>query len=311
MNPQHLPADTPLQVSAVILAWNSGGDIVPCLDALRESEGVELDVIVVDNASSDNSAQLAADHPIKARVIRNQRNLGCAGGNNVGWREARHPHVVFLNPDCLVEAETLACLVKPLEDDPGLGVTGGKLYYPDSKRIQHAGGVLFRNGIGHHQGYGTEDTGSLDLDRDCDYVTGAMLAVRREDLHALGGFDPEYFPAYYEEADLCTRLIQSGLRVRCLDEAVAFHRESVSVGGRQSRGLLRMSTTARIMYLLKNHGSWRMLTKTLPAEIRWILRPHPPGVRGETLRAWVIGVGFAVRCLARFRRRPSGIHDRL
>ncbi len=295
----------------MVLAWNSARDLERCLDCVAASQGVRLEVIVVDNASGDGSADIAAAHSVGARILRKRRNLGCAGGNNAGWRAARSPFVVFLNPDCFVGPETLARLVEPLRRDPSVGATGGKLYYPDTTVIQHAGGVLFPNAIADHPGAGTEDDGSFRQDRECDYVTGALTAVRRNDLRSLGGFDPEFFPAYYEEADLCERLRRSGKRILFVANSVAYHRESVGVGGRQSRRMLRIGTASRVLFLLKNRGVPQLVARTIPAEARWMVRRHGAGVRAETLRAWLVGVGFALRCLARRSRRPPGIRTKL
>src|SRR5690606_30896440 len=141
------------------------------------------------------------------------QNLGCAGGNNVGWRAATRPFVVFLNPDCFVDRGCLAEMLRPLAQDPAVGATGAKLLYPNAKRIQHAGGHLHPNAMAEHPGVGTEDDGTYSVNRECSYVTGACVALRRDHLEALGGMDEEYFPAYFEETDLCARLAASGLKV--------------------------------------------------------------------------------------------------
>ncbi|MBX3729827.1 MAG: glycosyltransferase family 2 protein [Candidatus Sumerlaeia bacterium] len=303
------PAPPP-KVSAVVLAYNSARFLPVCLDELARSRGVELEVLVVDNASRDDSAAVAKAHPTAPRVIEPGRNLGCAGGNNVGWRAATHPIIVFVNPDCAVERDTLRLLAEALEADPTVGAAGGKLYYPHSRRIQHAGGILHPNAMAEHPGVNQPDTGQFDADRDVDYVTGALLAMRRADLEALGGMDEDFFPAYYEETDLCWRLRMSGRRVRYVAAAVGYHWESVELG-LFSPALVRMSYRSRMIFAVKNLVGGRRLAEFVRFETTWFFGPHARGFRGPVIRSYLAGIGFALRCMARLSRRPAGVRDRL
>lgn len=301
----------PIPVSVVVLAWNGAADLPGCLDAIAASRGIDAEVIVVDNASSDGSDDVAAAHPSAPAVVRNPRNLGCAGGNNAGWRLATRPYVVFVNPDCTVDPDAIRRLVEPLARDAGVGLTGARLFYPDSRRVQHAGGFLLPNGIAGHFGVNEEDDARFSADRECDYVTGALFAVRRADLQALGGFDEEYFPAYYEEVDLCERLRSGGRRTLYVGGALGFHRESTTLGGRASARLVRMSSRCRMVFLIKTRTAGRLLRETIPYELRWFAHPERRGFRRSILRSWLDGAIFAVRCLARGKRRPSGTAARL
>lgn len=294
-----------LRVSVVVLAWNAAADLPLCLEEIARSRGVDLQVIVVDNASADGSADVAAAHPTKPVVVRNEINRGCAGGNNAGWRAAAHPFVVFVNPDCMVERDAIRLLVEPLARDMSVGITGAKLYYPNSRRIQHAGGSMAPNGIAAHEGLNAEDDGSHDIDRECDYVTGALFAARRTDLEELGGLDEEYFPAYYEEADLCAQMRARGKRILYVAGAVGFHRESSTLGGRVSPALVRMSSRCRMIYLIKTKPTGELLAKTIPAELGYFLHPDRRGWRRTILRSWASGAAFALKCLLRGRRRAK------
>jgi len=297
--------------SVVIVSYNSASYLPRCLDCLGKSEGVDLEVIVVDNASRDDSAAIAEAHPVVSRVIRSERNLGCAGGNNVGFRAARRPYVVMVNPDCDVEPETLARLIEPMQQDALIAVTGGKLLYPGTNKIQHAGGMVYPNGMTDHYGFGEEDTGQHDGQRDVDYVTGALLAARRELVIELGCLDEEFFPAYFEETDLCDRLIQSGHRVVYTGQSRAGHWESVEVGGRTSPDLVRLLYKGRYRFLVKNRSAWYIMTRSIPFEIKWMQSAHGKGFRKRIVKAWFGGALFALRCLTRLNRRPRGVRSRL
>lgn len=303
-------AADPVPVSVVVLAYNSARYLPVCLEELGRSRGVRLEVIVVDNASRDDSAAVAKAHPVVSRVIETGRNLGCAGGNNVGWRASTHPIVVLLNPDCCVERDTLRLMAEALLQDDTIGMAGAKLYYPHSHRVQHAGGILHLNAMAEHPGVNEVDEGQFGEDRDVDFVTGALVAVRRADLESLGGFDEEYFPAYYEETDLCWRLRASGRRVRYLAGAVGYHWESVELG-LFSPALVRMSYRSRMIFVVKNLWGRRFFTEFLPFESRWFFGPFARGFRGPVLRSYAGGAFFAFKCFLRLRRRPRGVPARL
>ncbi|MDK2970674.1 MAG: hypothetical protein PWP23_429 [Candidatus Sumerlaeota bacterium] len=304
------PPPATVAVSVVLLAYNSARYLPVCLDELARSRGVDLEILVVDNASRDNSAALARAHPAVTRVIETGRNLGCAGGNNVGWRAATHPLVVFLNPDCCVERDTVRIMADALLQDDTIGIVGARLYYPHSHRVQHAGGVLHPNAMAEHPGVNALDEGQFDEDKDVDFVTGALVAVRRADIEALGGLDEDFFPAYYEETDLCWRLRASGRRVRYLSAAIGYHWESVELG-LFSPALVRMSYRSRMIFVVKNLLWRRFFTEFLPFETRWFFGPFARGFRRQVLISYASGAFFALRCLLRLRRRPRGVPARL
>ncbi len=293
----------PPEVSVVVLSWNSARFVPGCMQSLSRTKGVAIEVIHVDNASSDDSDAAARRWPVVSRAIRNESNLGFGGGNDVGWRLAGAPVIVFLNPDCLVRHDTIAVLRDTLLSDPAIGIVGAKLLYPGTRTIQHAGGVLHPNAMAEHPGVGEEDGPRFDARRDVDYVTGALFAIRRGDVESLGGFDADYFPAYYEETDWCERLRRQGRRVVYEPRAVAWHHESVGLGKKSDR-LVRMSYRNRIRFVIKNYTVVELLTRFLPFELSWFAGAHSRGYRMAAVASWVSGLAFAARCLARMSRRP-------
>lgn len=207
-------------------------------------------------------------------------NLGCAGGNNAGWRNSSGQIVVFLNPDTEVTPQCIEQLVLPLIGDTTIGITGAKMYYPNSRTLQHAGGIIHPNGMTGHFGIGEEDLGQCDTPRDVDYVTGAGFAITRELLEQLGGFDEEYFPAYYEEVDLCVRARKAGKRVVYIPSAVLTHHESVALGS-DSPALRKLYARMRIQFCLKNLSIMQLLRHGIPFELRWLLTE--PAARGNRI----------------------------
>jgi GT2 family glycosyltransferase len=298
----------PLRATVVVLAYNSERFMGGCLDALARTRGVELEIICVDNASVDGSHAIAEAHPVRPLAIRLERNLGYSGGNNVGWRKGTAPYVVFINPDCRVMPDTLAQLLRPLADDPMIGATGALLYYPNSDSIQHAGGILHPNGMTEHYGQKPEHGTDWHKSKAVDYVTGALIGFRREDLEKLGGFDEEYWPAYYEETDLCFRLARMGKRAWYVADAVGYHWESPGLT-RDSKRFIRTAYRSRLRFIIKNYTLAELFFRFVPFESRWLCGPHARGFRLEILRSYVGALIFAGFCLARFSRRPrQSIH---
>lgn len=296
--------DTPApEVSVVVLSWNSATFLPGCLQSLSRTQGIAFEVIHVDNASSDRSHEIAGAHPLVTKAIRLETNTGFGGGNNAGWAAARAPIVVFVNPDCYVRFDAIAELVRPLQNDPSVAITGAKLLYPGTKTIQHAGGILHPNAMAEHPGVNQPDGPEWSTVRDVDYVTGALMAIRRTDIESLGGFDPDYFPAYYEETDWCWRVRAAGRRVLYVPTAVAWHHESASLG-KLSQRLIRMSYRNRVRFVIKNYSVGEILTRWLPFEFEWFRRPTSKGFRMAAARSWASGALFALKCLARFSRRP-------
>ncbi len=304
-------ANAPL-VSIIILAYNNRSFVNACLEAVSRQSWPSLEVLFVDNASRDGSAQAAREAmgrlALPGKVLALEKNLGCAGGNNVGWRKARGEVILFLNPDTEMEFDCVERLTRPLLENSAYGMTGAKMYFPGGRLIQHAGGIVHPNGMTNHYGAGEEDHGQCDEVREVAYVTGAALAMRRDVMKEIGGFDEDFFPAYYEEVDLCLRARRRGYRVMYIPDAVLIHHESVSVG-QNSITLHRLFPRMRIRYLLKNLTLRQLVGWAMPFEYRWMrFEPAARGYRWYQVRhGWLANIPWVVGWLARGCRR-SGVH---
>ena len=263
----------PRLISIVICSLNGADRLPDCLQAVRGSDWTDLEVIVVDNGSTDGTGDVVRRLDPEAIVIRAERNLGFAGGNNLGIEQARGDMVVLLNDDCEPRPGWLGALVGGAADLANWGVLGCKLLYPGGRIIQHAGGWVQANGLTGHLGYGQEDRGQYAGPFSCDYVTGAAFAISRQALETVGLLDPEYFPIYFEELDYCRRLRQAGFGVYCVPEAEVIHHESQTTG-RMSAGFLRKYHRNRLRFVLKMF-SRQELARAGRAEITWLIRNRP------------------------------------
>ena len=195
-----------------------------CLGAVlaQELHG-EVEVLLVDNGSTDGSADHVRQRWPEVRLLEAGRNLGFTGGNNLGLREARGRHLVLLNNDTRPRPGWLAALVAAAESEPKVGAVTSKLVYADRPRvIQNAGSVLLNDGGGADRGGGEEDRGQYDAREEVFGFCGAAVLLTRPMLRDVGVFDDALF-AYYEDTDLSWRLRLRGWRVLYEPAAIVEH----------------------------------------------------------------------------------------
>jgi N-acetylglucosaminyl-diphospho-decaprenol L-rhamnosyltransferase len=227
----------------VLVAYHSAADLGPCLESLpAAAAGLELEVVVVDNASGDASAEVArglgAATGLPVKVIENHANLGYAKAANQGAASTSAPWLLIANPDTHFEPGALARLLATAGADRTIGCAGPHLRNPDGS--DYPTGRRFPSVFvgAVHALLGTVWPGNpatlryhmTGVDRSIpvqvDWVSGACMAVRREAWDAVGGFDPGYF-MYAEDMDLCMRIARAGWRVVFDGGAVVWH----TVGG--------------------------------------------------------------------------------
>ncbi len=254
-----------MKTSVVIPIWNGRPYLAACLDALQSQTDADFELIVVDNASADGSADLVAEGYPSARLIRNARNLGFSGGCNVGMRAAQGEAFILLNQDTRVSPGWLAALVRAFDENPSAGIVGCKGLYPDDRRVQHAGGwIEWPLGFTHHYGYQEPDNGRWDTAREVDFVTGAAMGIRRAVIERIGLLDEGFWPGYFEDVDFCLRARAAGYRVWYCPQAVFLHHESPSTDSAvRSRAYQR----GRLRLALKHLPPARFLAEFAPAEL--------------------------------------------
>jgi len=252
-----------------------------CLASIeRHRPCVPFEVVVVDDASPDRTAELVSASP-GVRLARTQRNVGFVGACNLGAGHARGDYLLFLNNDTEVRPGALDALVDAAESDPEIGLVGAMLVYPDG-RLQESGGIIWADGSGWNYGRDGEATApQFQVRRDVDYCSGAALLVRREVFERVGGFDQRYAPAYYEDTDLAFAIRASGHRSIVEPRAVVVHHEGVSHGTDRTAGVKRYQEINRALFVDK----WApALAEHLPAASElnvWVARQRgPAGHRG-------------------------------
>ncbi len=253
--------------SIIVVSLNGGPVIARALESIRATDYDRYEVLVVDNGSTDNLVEVVKTGFPEVLLIQSPINLGFAGGNNLGMRQAQGDVLVLLNDDTEVRPGWLRAWVQAMRERPRWGALGCKLLYPGGRLIQHAGGVIESNGQTHHIGYEQEDDGRFDEILACDYVTGAAIALRREMVQRLGPLDEKYFPIYFEETDYCWQARRVGYEVLYVPDSVVIHHESRTQGRYSFRFVYRY-TRCRMRFLLKCF-SRRELLRALRQELRW------------------------------------------
>ena len=224
-------------VAVVLVTYESAADLPGCLASLpAAADGHALEVVVVDNASSDQSVGIARQLDVK--VLENHANLGYSRAVNRGAASTGAPWILVANPDTRMEPGSLARLVARGEADPAIGCVGPRLRNPDGSDYPTGRrfpsllmGTLHALLAPHWPGNpATRRYHLTDLDRsragEVDWVSGACMLLRRSAFEAVGGFDEAYF-MYFEDMDLCLRLARAGWRVVFEPRAAVQH----TVGG--------------------------------------------------------------------------------
>ena len=221
--------DNPV-VSVIIPSCGHSAFTLRCLASIAAAlPRAQIEVIVVDDAGpADDVACLSRVRGI--RLLRNSVNLGFIGACNAASRAARGQYLLFLNNDTQVLPDWLDTMLQPFEARADVGAVGAMLLYPDG-RLQEAGAIVWADGSGWNVGR-LENQGdpTYHYQREVDYCSGACLLVARSVFMGLGGFDPIYTPAYYEDTDLCFRLRGQGLKTIYQPRAKVVHFEGISHG---------------------------------------------------------------------------------
>ena len=269
-----LVVDTMPEVSILIPTYNQVGFTLRCLAAIaRHRPAAAIEVIVVDDASADPGIERLAEIA-GIRLVRQPDNLGYLHTTNAAAKLASGEFLLLLNNDTEVQAGWLDPMVELFRGDPTVGAVCAKLIYPDG-RLQEAGGIIWADGTGWNVGrFEDPDHPQHNYLREVDYGSAACLLVRQSDFLDLGGFDPRYAPAYYEDTDLCFRLRERGLRVLYQPGSRVIHHEGASHGNDIDAGAKAHQATNRLLFV----DRWRaVLASRHFSSGRQVLRAREAG----------------------------------
>jgi N-acetylglucosaminyl-diphospho-decaprenol L-rhamnosyltransferase len=281
----------PELLSVIIVSWNVRELLRRCLISLApHRDAIPMQVIVVDSASGDGSAEMvAADFPW-VELVASPDNVGFPAANNIGLAMARGRFILLLNPDTEVVGEALATLIAYLEANPGVGIAGPQLLNPDGS-VQSSRRRFPTLATGFFEStwlqpfaprrllarYYAEDLADGETGA-VDWVTGAAIMARREVVEQVGGLDPGYF-MYSEELDWCRRIRDAGWRVVYLPAAQIVHHAGKSSEQAVTARHINFQR-AKLRYYRQYHGSGAAWLLRLFLLASYVLQIGVEGAKG-------------------------------
>jgi len=302
--------ETRHRLSIVVVTWNNAGIIRQCLKSLQSiSDYPDAEIILVDNASSDGTADIVEREFPAINLVRSRTNLGFAGGNNIGIRKSNGKYVSLINSDVVATQGSLDTLLQYMEEHPDIGVLGPKMIMPDGTvgascmcfpTVANwfwralALDVVFK----HSRRFGAYLMTYFQYDRpsDVDVLTGWFWMIRREAMEQVGLLDERFF-MYGEDIDWCRRFRDAGWRVVFFPRATAIHCCAASSSRAPVRFHIEMMR-ANLQYCRRHHNSLALaafwLTSVLHEAVRtagygalWLLgKPVREGKVLKVKRSW-------------------------
>jgi N-acetylglucosaminyl-diphospho-decaprenol L-rhamnosyltransferase len=267
-----------MDVTVTIVNWNRADLLERCLHSVLSSEGpLQIEVIVVDNASTDHAVAMVRERFPSVSLITNSENVGFGRAHNQATAEANGRYILMLNNDAAVFPDTIAALVRFMDNHPRAGICtcaahssqqhsrmtgGGVKYFPSIMREALAGLIEFaKPPFGWVDLFFSVKLPNLVIgrceafeERQVAWATGALLLVRRAMLDEIGQFDPRFF-MFYEETDLCLRAHRSGWSIWQSSDPRYVHENGQSTALRNDRH--RIWAASGKAYFRKNQGSWK------------------------------------------------------
>ncbi len=325
-------------LSVILVNWNTGSELLNTLDTLCESLAKlpESRVILVDNASTDGSAQAAAQKFPQLKVIYNSANLGFGAANNIGFAEARGDYVLLVNPDLQMTPAALQTMLNFMEAHPQAGICGPKVLEaggtvinpwcarrdPKPRDIFFEYSFLYRL-FPHHHCFARYVMGDWDhsCDRQVDALSGACMLVRSKVIKQTNGFDEQFF-MYVEDLDWCRRIRLAGWQVWFVAGAHATHTGGHSTKQTSDHGS-RWGLESHLRYFHKWGGSADVFKLRIVLSIGCVIRAaawlgmpvlHPRQLQHtlsrsteylyESLLAWIMSCAFSSSTIISIRVDP-------
>jgi GT2 family glycosyltransferase len=221
--------DAAIPLSVIVVNWNGREHLEVCLDSLRRQTLPNIEIVLVDNGSTDSSlAFVAQRYGSAVRVVALPDNRGYAGGLNAGLAVARGRFLLPLNSDTEVAPSCCARLVAAADEHPTTGMFAPKiLAFDDRQLIDNVGHLLYADGLSRGRGRLERDRGQYDTEQEIALPSGCAVLLRRALLADVGLFDEDLF-AYCDDTDLGLRARLAGWRCRSVPAAVVFHKYSAA-----------------------------------------------------------------------------------
>ncbi|MBV4432325.1 glycosyltransferase family 2 protein [Clostridium tyrobutyricum] len=286
-------------VYIVLVNFNGYKDTIECVNSLKKISYKNLRIVIVDNASTNNSVNLLKDNTNNCIIIESRKNLGFAGGNNLGIKYAldnKADYILLLNNDTLVEKNFLDNMLNPFIKDKKVGLVGCKImYYPQKNIIWYGGGYIdWFKFIGAHYGMGETDKGQCNDEKIIDFMTGCCMLIKKEVFEKVGFLLEDYF-MYFEDVDFCVKVKNAGYKIWYNPKAKIYHKVGLSSGGEESPFNIEWCTRNRLLFMnrYKNNvpNFYLILSKVFFYGTR-LIRYLQYNLRGQKDKAKAILIGI-------------------
>lgn len=218
------------KLSILTINYNGLNDTCKLIDSIPFNN--DLEVIVVDNASTQDEASIISERYPQVKVIRSKQNLGFAGGNNIGIKEANGKYILLINNDTYFKEFNIDPLIERLDSTDKIGIVCPKLRFAwGNNPIQYAGYTPLSSITVRNQaiGFGEEDHGQYDIAHSTPYAHGAAMLIKREAIEKVG-LMPECYFLYYEELDWSMMFTRAGYKIWYDPACTVYHKESQATG---------------------------------------------------------------------------------
>lgn len=242
-------------VYIIVLTWNHVSDTIECLRSVLDLDYPRVNIVVVDNASTDGTIALVEEQFPQVKILKNQKNLGYAEGNNIGCQYALKKgadYVFILNNDTIVHPDCLKYLVEDLETNSHAAAGAPKsFFYNNRDLIYFSGGKIGEDGSTQHIGMKKKDISPNSGSTETEWINGCAILIRANALDRIGGYDPRYF-LLFEDVDWSLRARRADYTLRIIFNAIIWHKSSESIGDHKAPQYLYYNTRNRHLWINNN-----------------------------------------------------------
>ncbi|MGX7419010.1 glycosyltransferase family 2 protein [Carnobacterium gallinarum] len=243
----------------IILNYNNAPDTLECVDSIEKLEYGNYKVVLVDNQSKDNSAEILQKELPQHKFIQTGANLGYAAGNNIGMKYAIEDgadYICILNNDVIVNSDFLTILVDYLSTHPKVGLVGPRICeYEDQSILESAGSnVDFKKGRVTRLYHGEPEQNVYGKVIPCDYVGGACMLLKADLIQEVG-YIPENYFLFYEENEWCVTIKKAGYQIVCVADARVVHKGSASIN--KVSGLSEYFMYRNLVIFMRRNASFK------------------------------------------------------
>ena len=259
-----------IDLSIITINYNGLKDTLALIETIPFNDNLE--VIVVDNASDNQEAEQISSRFPKVKVIKSDKNLGFAGGNNLGIKASKGKYLFLINNDTYFKDFNVQALIDRFDSDPNIGIVCPKIKFAwPPQPIQFAGYTPLSNITIRNQaiGFGEEDHGQYDFAHTTPYAHGAAMLIKREAIDKVG-LMPECYFLYYEELDWSMMFTRAGYQIWYDPQSTIFHKESQATG---------QNSPLRTYYITRNR--LRLVKRNYQGVIKWLSFCYLIGIVGS------------------------------